>query len=170
MLNENPAIGPRETILHVLLVMLTSSACTSQGAHAQETRHMVVSRADERPSMKGPASAFIGSVTVTPLFSPKDGLHAEAALVTFEPGARSAWHTHPAGQTLIVVDGTGWLQEVDGKKIEIQKGDVIWTPPGLKHWHGGTATTSLTHITVQEAVDGRVVDWKEAVSDEQYAR
>jgi quercetin dioxygenase-like cupin family protein len=154
----------------LLLVALSASACGSQRASAEEARHMTVSRADERPSTKGPAATFTGSVTVTPLFAPTDGRHVSAGLVTFEPGARSAWHTHPAGQTLIITEGTGWVQEMNGAKIEVKKGDVIWTPPGVKHWHGGTATTPVSHIALQEFVDGRNVDWNEPVTDEQYAR
>ena len=90
--------------------------------------------------------------------------------VTFEPGARSAWHTHPAGQILIVTSGVGWVQEWNGDKREIRPGDVIWTPPGVKHWHGATATNEMSHVAIQELVDGRNVDWMEDVSDEQYRK
>jgi quercetin dioxygenase-like cupin family protein len=93
---------------------------------------------------------------------------ATSGLVTFAPGARSAWHTHPAGQLLIVTSGTGWVQEEGGEKREIKPGDVIWTPPGVKHWHGATATTSMGHIAITSVVDGKNVDWAEKVSDEQY--
>lgn len=121
-----------------------------------------------RPSTKGPAQNFTGAVIVDPLFAATAHTRATGARVTFEPGARSAWHIHPAGQILIVTSGTGWVQQWGGERREIKPGDVIWTPPGVKHWHGGTATNGMSHIAIQEAVDGRVVEWMEQVSDEQY--
>jgi quercetin dioxygenase-like cupin family protein len=121
-----------------------------------------------RPSAKGAAEYFTGSVIMDPLFGAKDTMHATGGLVTFEPGARSAWHTHPAGQILIVTSGVGWVQEEGGEKREIKPGDVIWTPPGVKHWHGATATNSMSHIAITNMVDGKNVDWMEKVSDEQY--
>jgi quercetin dioxygenase-like cupin family protein len=121
-----------------------------------------------RPSARGSAQNFTGSVVVDPLFGATEYTRATGGHVTFEPGARSAWHTHPAGQTLIVTSGTGWVQQWNGEKREIRPGDVIWTPPGVKHWHGATATNGMSHIAIQEHVDGKVVDWMEQVSDEQY--
>ena len=121
-----------------------------------------------RPSVKGAAENFTGSAVVTPLFGATDHTRATGGHVTFEPGARSAWHTHPAGQTLIVTSGVGWVQEWNGEKREIRPGDVIWTPPGVKHWHGATGTNGMSHIAIQEHVDGKVVEWMEQVSDEQY--
>ena len=121
-----------------------------------------------RPSARGSAQNFTGSVVVDPLFAATANTRATGGHVTFEPGARSAWHTHPAGQTLIVTSGIGWVQQWGGERREIKPGDVIWTPPGVKHWHGATATNGLTHIAIQEHVDGKVVDWMEQVSDEQY--
>jgi quercetin dioxygenase-like cupin family protein len=107
---------------------------------------------------------------VTPLFQPTVHTRASGGSVAFEAGARSAWHSHPAGQTLIVTSGMGWVQEWGASKQEIKAGDVVWTPPGVKHWHGATATDRMTHTAIQEQVDGTAVDWMEQVSDEQYRR
>lgn len=123
-----------------------------------------------RPSVKGPEANFTGAVRVDPLFTAPEQGRISAGQVTFEPGARSAWHTHPAGQVLIVTSGTGWVQEWNGRKREIKPGDVVWTPPGVKHWHGATATTGMSHTAIQESVDGRNVEWMEKVSDERYGR
>ena len=131
---------------------------------------MEIKRSGAQPSAKGPAEWFTGTVRVDPLFSPPDPARVSGALVTFEPGARTAWHTHPLGQTLIVTSGCGWVQREGGPVEEIRPGDVIWFPPGEKHWHGATATTAMSHIAIQEKLDGRNVDWKEQVSDEQYRR
>ncbi len=105
---------------------------------------------------------------VDPLMGARTQTRVGAGHVTFEPGARSAWHTHPAGQILIVTSGTGWVQDWGGEKREIKPGDVVWIPPGVKHWHGATATNAMRHIAVQETIDGRNVDWMEKVTDEQY--
>jgi quercetin dioxygenase-like cupin family protein len=129
---------------------------------------MEIRRAGSRPSGKGPAAYFTGAVRVDPLFEAPDPGRVRGASVTFEPGARTAWHTHPLGQTLIVTSGLGWARRWDGPVEEIRPGDVVWFPPGEKHWHGATATTGMTHIALQEALDGKVVDWMEQVSDEQY--
>ena len=131
---------------------------------------MEIKRNGTRASAKGPAACFTGTVRIDPLFSAHDPARTSGAYVTFEPGAGSAWHTHPLGQTLIVTSGSGWVQAWDGPVQEINPGDVIWTPPGEKHWHGAKATTSLTHIAIQEALNGKVVDWMEKVSDDQYPR
>ena len=130
---------------------------------------MVITRAGAVPSTKGPAENFNGSVLVTPLFGATEHTRASGALVSFAPCACSAWHTHPAGQTLIVTAGVGWIQEWGGPKREIRAGDVIWTPPGAKHWHGATATTPMSHIAVQELVNGKAVDWLEKVADDVYS-
>ena len=122
-----------------------------------------------RPSAKGPAHNFTGSVVIDPLFDASAHTHATGGLVTFEPGARTAWHTHPAGQTLIVTSGTGWVQESGGERQQIQPGDVIWIPPNVKHWHGATTTNRMSHIAITNVVDGRNVDWLEQVSDVEYA-
>jgi quercetin dioxygenase-like cupin family protein len=130
---------------------------------------MEIRRSGSQPSQKGPADNFTGAVRIDPLFAAPAPARVSGGLVTFEPGARSAWHTHPLGQTLIVTSGVGWTQCWGEPKTEIRAGDVIWCAPGHKHWHGATATTAMSHIAIQEhAGDGKVVDWLEKVSDEQY--
>ena len=129
---------------------------------------MEIQLAGSKPSGKGPAEYFTGTVRVDPLFSAPEPARVVGAHVTFEPGARTAWHTHPLGQTLIVTAGCGRAQHWGGSIEEIRPGDVIWFPPGEKHWHGAAPTTAMTHIAIQEKLDGKVVDWLEQVSDEQY--
>lgn len=131
---------------------------------------MTITRSGARASSRGPEANFTGKVSSEALFAANAPARTSGASVTFEPGARSAWHTHPLGQTLIVTAGTGWVQQEGGEKQEIKPGEVIWTPPGVKHWHGATASKGLTHIAIQEALDGKVVEWMEKVSDEQYRR
>ncbi len=121
-------------------------------------------------SAKGPEDWFTGSVRIDPLFSKKEATKAAGALVTFEPGARTAWHTHPAGQTLIVLSGLGWVQREGGPIEEIQPGDVIWFEPNEKHWHGASPTKAMSHIAIQEELDGKVVNWMEKVSDSEYSK
>ena len=128
---------------------------------------MDIQRAGSRPSGKGPAEWFTGAVRVDPLFEAPDPGRVRGASVTFEPGARTAWHTHPLGQNLIVTAGLGWVRRWGGPLEEIRPGDVVWFPPGEKHRHGATATTAMTHIALQEALDGKTVDWMEKVTDEQ---
>jgi quercetin dioxygenase-like cupin family protein len=131
---------------------------------------MDIKRNGSQPSRKGPAEYFTGAVRVDPLFQAPDPARANGASVTFEPGARTAWHTHPLGQTLIVTLGLGWVQ-CEGEPVEeVRPGDVIWFPPGERHWHGATPTTAMTHIAIQEALHSSTVDWMEQVSDEQYRR
>ncbi|MGO8930503.1 MAG: cupin domain-containing protein [Limisphaerales bacterium] len=127
---------------------------------------MDIKRSGSQPSAKGPAEYFTGTVRLDPLFPAKDPARARGASVTFEPGARTAWHTHPLGQTLIVTAGSGLVQRWGGPIEEIRPGDVVWIPPGEKHWHGATATTAMTHIAIQEELDGKAVAWLEKVSDE----
>ena len=129
---------------------------------------MDIKRAGSRPSGKGPADYFTGTVRIDPLFEAGDPGRAVGASVTFEPGARTAWHTHPLGQTLIVTAGFGRAQREGGPVEEIRPGDVIWFPAGEKHWHGASPTTSMTHIAIQEKLDGKTVDWLEQVSNEDY--
>jgi quercetin dioxygenase-like cupin family protein len=129
---------------------------------------MDIKRCGTQPSGKGPADYFTGTVRVDPLNVPPAPARVSMALVTFEPGARTAWHAHPLGQTLIVTAGCGQVQREGGPIEEIRSGDVVWFPPGEKHWHGATATTAMSHIAVQEALDGKNVDWMEKVSDDQY--
>jgi quercetin dioxygenase-like cupin family protein len=129
---------------------------------------MEITRAGAQPSGKGPVEWFTGAVRIDPLFSPPNPARVAGALVTFEPGARTAWHTHPLGQTLIVTSGRGWTGREGGPVEEIRPGDVVWFPPGEKHWHGATATTAMSHIAVQEKLDGSLVDWMEQVADDDY--
>jgi quercetin dioxygenase-like cupin family protein len=129
---------------------------------------MEIKRSGSLPSGKGPAEYFTGSVRVDPLFSPPEPARVAMAWVTFEPGARTAWHTHPLGQTLIVTAGSGWVQREGEDRQEIHQGDVVFFSPGERHWHGATATTAMSHIAVQEKLNGSPVDWMEHVTDEQY--
>jgi quercetin dioxygenase-like cupin family protein len=131
---------------------------------------MEIKRNGSQPSAKGPADYFTGVVRLDPLFNAPEPARARSASVTFEPGARTAWHTHPLGQTLIVTAGFGRAQHWGGPIENIRPGDVIWFPPGEKHWHGASPTTAMTHIAIQEQLDGKVVEWMEQVSDEQYER
>jgi len=127
-----------------------------------------ISRNDSRPAGAGPAETFTGDVSVKPLFDANPSRNFSSAEVSFTPCARTAWHTHPAGQTLIVTSGSGWVQEWGGQRQDIAAGDVIWTEPGVKHWHGALEDAAMTHIAIQATVDGRPVDWMEHVTDEQY--
>jgi quercetin dioxygenase-like cupin family protein len=129
---------------------------------------MEIKRNGSQASVKGPTDWFTGTVRIDPLFQAPAPARVQGASVTFEPGARTAWHTHPLGQTLVVTSGFGWVQRWGGQIEEIRPGDVVWFAPGEKHWHGATAITAMTHIAVQEQFDGKVVDWMEQVSDEQY--
>jgi quercetin dioxygenase-like cupin family protein len=140
------------------------------GAASASTQRSEISPNGSRPSSKGAAEYFTGSVIVEPLFGAKETMPSAGGLVTFEPGARSAWHTHPAGQVLVVTSGTGWVQEENGEKREIKPGDVVWTPPGVKHWHGATEANSMSHVAITNTRDGESVEWMEQVSDEQYRR
>ena len=129
---------------------------------------MDIKRIGSQPSTKGSTDYFTGSVRIDPLFQANDPARAVGANVTFEPASRTAWHTHPLGQTLIVTTGCGLVQRWDGPIEEIRPGDVVWIAPGEKHWHGATSTTAMSHIAVQEQLEGKAVDWMEKVSDEQY--
>jgi quercetin dioxygenase-like cupin family protein len=130
---------------------------------------MEIKRVGSQASIKGPADWFTGTVRIDPLFlKVDDPARATGASVTFEPGARTAWHTHPLGQTLIVTAGCGLVQREGGPIEEIHPGDVVWFPPGEKHWHGASPNTAMTHIAIQETLDGKSADWLEHVSDEQY--
>ena len=130
---------------------------------------MELKRVGSQPSAKGPEEYFTGTVRIDPLHAAPSPSRVSVARVTFEPGARSAWHTHPLGQTLVVTAGCGWTQCEGGPITEIRAGDVIWCPPGHKHWHGAAPTTSMTHLAIQEALDGVAVVWLEKVTDEQYS-
>ena len=129
---------------------------------------MDIKRSGSQPSTKGSTEYFTGAVRIDPLFQANDPARAVGASVTFEPGSRTAWHSHPLGQFLIVIAGCGLAQRWDGAIEEIRPGDVVWFPPGEKHWHGATSTTAMTHIAIQEQLGGKTADWMEKVSDEQY--
>jgi quercetin dioxygenase-like cupin family protein len=131
---------------------------------------MEIKRVGSQPSARGPSEWFSGTVRIDPLFQAPDPAFVSGASVTFEPGARTAWHTHPLGQTLVVMAGCGWAQRWGGPIEEIRPGDVVWFSPGEKHWHGATPATAMTHIAIQEKRDGKVVEWMEHLSDEQYRK
>ncbi len=150
-------------LLAATALIFSLGAATSSYAES-----MQLMPSGSQPSLKGPEANFTGSVRVDPLYPNSEHTHNSGAVVTFEPASRSAWHTHPAGQVLIVTSGSGWVQEEGGEKRAIKPGDVIWTPPGVKHWHGATETTGMSHIAVTNVKDGNNVDWMEKVSDEQY--
>jgi quercetin dioxygenase-like cupin family protein len=158
-----------------LAVLASAGAGFGQAAAANDLTMkrngtMVINRNGSRPSGKGPEAWFTGTVRVDPLFQVGDPTRLSGGQVTFEPGARTMWHTHPLGQTLIVTSGLGWVQCEGGPTEEVRPGDVIWFPPGEKHWHGATATTAMTHIAITESLNGKNVDWMEKVSDEQYRK
>lgn len=140
----------------------------ASGKEAAWGQTMNITRSGATPAQRGASETFTGTVHVTPLFGANDTFHASCASVSFEPGARSAWHAHPKGQLLIVTAGIGRVQQWGGPVEEIRQGDVIWTPPGVKHWHGASPASAMTHLALQEAVDGKPVEWMEQVSDEQY--
>ena len=147
-----------------------SGAQSRDGSVQQKEINMKIIRVGSQPSTKGPSDWFTGTVRLEPLFQTNEPARAAGASVTFEPGARTAWHTHPLGQALIVTAGAGWVQKEGGPIEEIHPGDVVWFPPGLKHWHGATPTTAMTHIAIQESLNGKVVEWLEKVSDQQYRK
>ena len=150
---------------HAAACITALALLTPALAHAQS---MEVTPADARPDMVGPEQIFTGTAVISPLFNPHGEGAAGAAQVTFAPGARTAWHSHPAGQALVVTSGVGWVQERGGERRRIEAGDVVWTPPNVEHWHGATPENAMGHIAIQEAVDGSVVEWLEPVSDEEY--
>ncbi|GAB3912631.1 (R)-mandelonitrile lyase [Mucilaginibacter boryungensis] len=129
---------------------------------------MEITRIASKPSMKGPAEWFTGAVRIDPLFDANGSRRGASATVTFEPGARTAWHTHPLGQTLIIISGLGWVQREGGSVEEVRPGDVVWFEPNERHWHGASATNAMSHIAIQENLNGKVVDWMEQVTEEQY--
>jgi len=154
------------TIAFVTAAAVTFTLWKSAPAGAQES--IEVSPDDARPAAPGPTETFTGEVSVKPLFNPNGLRNTGAAEVTFSPCARTAWHTHPGGQTLVVTSGTGWVQQWGGHKQQINPGDVIWTPPGVKHWHGAATAEAMTHVAIQDYIDGSPVDWMEHVTDDQY--
>ena len=167
--NTLPAMS-RRTILTAAGGLALTTVRRGHAATPAERKDgtMDIKRNGSRPSGKGPETWFTGTVRVDPLFQVGDPTRVSGGQVTFEPGARTMWHTHPLGQTLIVTSGLGWVQCEGGPVEEVRPGDVIWFPPGEKHWHGATATTALTHIAITESLNGKNVDWMEKVSDAQY--
>lgn len=153
---------PPVITLLIPLILLAAGPAAAQG--------LQVFPNGSRPSARPPEAYFTGAVRLDPQFAAPDQSRVTAGHVTFEPGARSAWHTHPAGQVLVVTSGRGWVQEWGGARRDIGPGDVVWIPAGVKHWHGATATTAMGHYAVQESVEGRNVEWMEKVGDEQYLR
>jgi quercetin dioxygenase-like cupin family protein len=152
------------------LVVATTEALAQTVSPARSNGTMEIKRSGSQPSRKGPAEYFTGAVRVDPLFQAGDPARVSGGQVTFEPSARTAWHTHPLGQTLLITSGLGWVQHEGGPIEEVRPGDVVWFPAGLKHWHGATPTTAMTHIAITESRDGKNVDWMEKVSDEQYRK
>ena len=155
-------------LISLSLFALVSLQAQTSTAKASTSLTIKITRSDSLQSNQGSAQYFTGSVQVQQLFPASDPSRTSGGKVTFEAGARSAWHTHPFGQILIVTDGTGWIQQWGGPIEEIRKGDVIWIPAGVKHWHGATPNTSMTHIAIQEELNGKAVEWMETVTDEQY--
>src|SRR5205814_4347386 len=153
-------------------VLGTPAMLRAQSTTATQRKEfsMEIKLSGSQPSSKGPADWFTGSVRIDPLFQANNPARAAGASVTFEPGARTAWHTHPLGQTLIITAGCGRVQREGGPVEEVHPGDVVWFAPGEKHWHGATPTTAMTHIAIQEQLDRKMVDWLEHVSDEQYRK
>ncbi len=167
---SNPSSTPP-----MLPALLIAAACGASPADAadpssQDVRGTVVLRHGASPSMKGAAETFTGDVRVEARFQREAPSRVSGATVTFAPGARTAWHTHPLGQTLVVTSGKGWTQTEGGPVVELAPGDIVWCPPDVRHWHGATPTTSMTHVAIAEALDGEVVTWMEHVGDAEYAR
>jgi quercetin dioxygenase-like cupin family protein len=147
-----------------------ASAARAQISPQQGSNAMRITRGSSQHSRKGPAEFFTGSVRIDAPFSGQAPARVSGATVTFEPGARTAWHTHPLGQTLIITAGCGWVQVEGDAKEEVRPGDSVWFPPNTRHWHGATATQGMTHIAITEVLDGKNVDWMEKVSDDQYGK
>ena len=152
-----------------LATLATAGRATAQEKQGASST-MQITWAGSQPSRTGPAEYFTGAVRVDPLFEVPEPARVSGGHVTFEPGVRSAWHTHPLGQILIITSGLGWVQREGGPIEEVRPGDVVWFPPGLKHWHGATPTMAMTHIAIQESLNGKNVDWMEKVGDEQYRK
>src|SRR5437868_13131598 len=156
--------------LFTAALQLVSLGQAAPADAAQESQTITIVRSGSQALQTAPAEPYTGSVRVSSLFGAKAPSRVSGGSVTFEPGARSAWHTHPLGQVLIVTAGTGWIQSWGGPIQEMRQGDIIRIPPGVKHWHGASSTSSVTHSAIQEEIDGRNVDWLEKVTEEQYAQ
>lgn len=157
----------KKTVATTALITALISASIPAIAKKAQPAMVVIPHESQQTSI-GSKSFFTGAVSVVLLTTPQEPSRVSAAEVRFSPGARSAWHTHPLGQTLIVTDGVGWVQQEGGKKIEIKTGDVIQTPPGVKHWHGASVNSGMTHVAIQEIKDGKNVEWMEQVTDQEY--
>ena len=144
-------------------------AAVSAMVHAGSTPEIEVSRRDSREFVSAPAENFTGTVRLNSQFRRASPSRLSGALVAFEPGARTRWHTHPVGQTLIVMSGEGFVQKLNGKRESIREGDIVWIPPNVKHWHGAAPATPMSHVAILETLDGKSVEWLEAVTDQQYA-
>lgn len=155
--------------MRVFLAAALAATSLATAASAQAEDEMVVTRSGEQEGTIGSDKTFTGTAYVEPVFSNRDPFVTSGGKVTFLPGARSNWHSHPAGQVLIVTEGTGWVQQRHGERIEMHAGDVIWTPPGVEHWHGATSTGAVTHYAIQQYKDGTNVNWLEPVSDADYS-
>ena len=149
-------------------VLLATATLNASAADEPNRQSMTIVKNGEQASINGAPANFVGSARIDPLFAAQAPSKVSAGYVTFQPGARSNWHTHPLGQTLVVTTGSGWVQQEGAEKQVIKPGDVIWTPPGVKHWHGATSTTGMTHMAIQETLDGKNVEWLEAVTEAQY--
>jgi len=163
----------RRTALRVTSGVLISIAGARSVVASQVSQRritMEIKRSGTEASRKGPVDWFTGTVRIDPLFQAPEPARVSGGHVTFEPGARTAWHTHPLGQTLIITSGLGWVQREGGPIEEVRPGDVVWFPPGEKHWHGASASTAMTHIAIQESLNGKSGDWLEKVGDAQYRR
>ena len=160
------------TVALISFSLFASAASQAQtsAAKAPTSSSIKIARSDSLQSNRGSAQYFTGSVQVQQLFPAYDPSRTSGGRVTFEAGARSAWHTHPLGQILVVTEGIGWIQQWGGPIEEIRKGDVIWIPAGVKHWHGATPNTAMTHIAIQEELNGKAVEWMEKVTEEQYRK
>ena len=164
------AMSTKSRKVSCAVMLLAVSTLGSAGDLAAQAKSQTVTRAGSQTPTKGPAEYFTGKVRVDPIFQASDSAPYSGAYVTFEPGARSNWHTHPAGQRLIVTAGVGRTQEWGGPVVEVRTGDNIWCPPGVKHWHGASSTSAMTHVALTGTRDGRNVEWMEKVSDEQYGK
>jgi quercetin dioxygenase-like cupin family protein len=158
----------RRRVLATSFATLAAEAAGAQDTNGRKADTMKITRSNSQASRKGPAEYFTGAVRVDQPFSSGAPARVGGGFVTFEPGARTAWHTHPLGQTLIITMGCGWVQTEGAPREEVHPGDIVWFPPGVRHWHGATATIGMTHIAISEALDGKTVDWMEKVTDAQY--
>lgn len=170
MITRRAVLAGASSLAATQLALSPSRAQDTKATPLQRSLDMEIKRSGTQPSRKGPEDWFTGQVRLDPLHVTPEPGRVSVGNVTFEPGARTLWHTHPLGQTLVIVAGCGWVQREGGPIEEVRAGDVVWFPPGLKHWHGATASTAMTHIAVTESLDGKNVDWLEKVSDEQFRR